>query len=178
MFVGAGDLRLATSSDLITWTMHSEIVLRREDCPDFASQAIDSGPAPFITKDGVVAILNATDSSHHGRVFVSLFDSQNPTKHLEICETPILEPQSDWERFGYLPNMVTATSMTFTGQEFRLYYSGADRCVGVATSPAPGMSQVSKAVAASDVLASSKKTKSKSKKKSKPKKKKDKICGV
>ena len=177
MFVGAGDLRLATSKDLVSWSMHPEIVLRREDCPAFASHSIDSGPSPFMSQDGIIAILNATDSYKHGRVFAALFDSQNPTSCSDIHKNPILSAQADWEKFGYQPNVVKATSMIFTGQEFRLYYSGGDRSIGIATSPIPRNFRKTKTSSKSEVLAAKSKPKAHKARKSK-KKTTDKICGV
>ena len=137
MYVGAEDLYLATSSDLIEWELKKKPVLKRSKCSSFAAKGIDSGPSPFQTKDGIVVLLNGTDRKNHVRVFAALFDSEDPSKTLADLKTPCLEAEHDWERFGYLPNCVRATGLSLIDDQFHLYYSGADRRIGMATAPVP-----------------------------------------
>jgi predicted GH43/DUF377 family glycosyl hydrolase len=137
MLVGAGDLYLAKSSDLLNWEIVEKPILSRTDCPDFAAGSIDPGPSPFVTKDGIVAILNATDKKNHTRVFAALFQADDPTECLATLKEPCLTAEADWERFGYLPNVVRATGLALRGDHFHLYYGGADRCIGMASAPVP-----------------------------------------
>jgi len=137
MLVGTGDLRLATSTDLINWELQPEPVLTTKECPEFAQRSIEPGPSPFLTKDGVVAILNGTDKKNHVRVFAALLDPDDPSKCIAYLREPCLEAQADWEKFGYLPNVVRATGLALRDEQFHLYYSGADRYIAMATSPIP-----------------------------------------
>ena len=137
MFVGAGDLWLASSTDLVNWELNSKPTLKREDCPDFAAQSIQPGPSPFLTKDGVVIVLNATDKRNYTKVFAALLDGKDPSQCLAHLKQPFLVPEHDWEMFGYLPQVVRATGLTLIDDQFNLYYSGADRCIGMATAPVP-----------------------------------------
>ena len=137
MYVGAGDLYMATSKDLIEWEISSKPILKRSKCPDFASKGVSPGPSPFLTKHGIVALLNATDSKNHTRVFAALFDTENPGKSLAHLKSPCLVAEHDWERFGYLPNVVRASGLSLINNRFHLYYSGADRFIGMATAPIP-----------------------------------------
>jgi predicted GH43/DUF377 family glycosyl hydrolase len=137
MYVGAGDLYLASSTDLVEWELDPKPVLTRKDCPVFAGKSMDPGPSPFVTEHGVVLILNATDRRNHTRVFAALFDAENPAKCMAHLKKPCLSAESDWEKFGYMPNVVRATGLALRDGEFRLYYSGADRFIGMATAPVP-----------------------------------------
>lgn len=137
MYVGAQDLYIATSENLLEWDLQKKPILKRSKCADFASHGIDSGPSPFLTKDGIVVILNGTDRRGHVRVFAALFNAEDPGKCLAQLKKPCLEAQEDWERFGYLPNVLRATGLSLIDDRLNLYYSGADRYIGVATCPVP-----------------------------------------
>jgi beta-1,2-mannosidase len=167
MYVGAEDLYMATSSDLIEWELKKKPVLKRSKCADFAAKSIDSGPSPFLTKDGIVVLLNGADRKNHGRVFAALFDGEDPSKCLAQLKTPCLEPEHDWEKFGYLPNVVRATGLSLIDGQFHIYYSGADRRIGMATAPVP-----------KNYVPFLEEDSQESKTKEKPKEDKPKICGV
>lgn len=137
MYVGAGDLYVASSTDLIEWELQKKPVLKRAKCGDFAAKSVSPGPSPFFTTHGIVAVLNATDSKNHNRVFAALFDAENPTKSLAQLKEPFLKAEQDWERFGYLPNVVRASGLSLKNNSFHLYYSGADRFIGMATALVP-----------------------------------------
>ena len=137
MYVGAGDLRLASSENLVDWEMHPKPVLTRKKCPDFACKSIEPGPSPFLTNHGLVVILNGTVKKNHTRVFAALFQDDKPEVSLANLKTPFLEAESDWERFGYLPNVVRATSLILTRRGLSLYYGGADRYIGLMTAAVP-----------------------------------------
>ncbi|MCA9775710.1 MAG: hypothetical protein KC800_03305 [Candidatus Eremiobacteraeota bacterium] len=166
MYVGAQDLYLATSTDLIDWEMQPKPVLKRAKCGDFAKKSISPGPSPFLTKDGIVLVLNGTDMKNHVRVFAALFDPENPEKSQAQLKKPFLEAEHDWERFGYLPNVVRATGISLINETLHLYYSGGDRCVGMATAPVPAGFLPSLA------------KEEKAEKESKSKEPKQKVCGV
>jgi len=166
MYVGAQDLYLATSTDLIDWELDSKPILKRSKCGDFAKKSIEPGPSPFLTKDGLVLILNGTDMKNHVRVFAALFESDKPEKSSAQLKKPFLEAEHDWERFGYLPNVVRATGISLINDTFHLYYSGGDRCVGMATAPVPA--GFLPTLAEEDATVKEKKSK----------KPKEKVCGV
>lgn len=167
MYVGAQDLYLATSTDLIDWELQPKPVLKRAKCPDFAKKALDPGPSPFLTKDGLVVILNATDQKNHVQVFAALFESAKPDKMVAHLKTPCLVAEHDWERFGYLPNVVRATGLSLIDESFHLYYSGGDRHIGVVTAPVP-----------KNYVPFLAETEAEPEKKSTNKKNKPKVCGV
>lgn len=137
MYVGAGDLYVASSSDLLNWELHPEPVLKRKKGLPFASERIETGPAPFVTRHGIVSILNGIDENSQSRPFAALFDLENPQNCVAHLPKPFLEPQEDWERFGYVPDSIRVTGLSLRGDAFHIYYSGADRCIGLATAPVP-----------------------------------------
>lgn len=137
MYVGAGDLYLARSKDLVEWKLDSKPVLTRQKCPDFCASSIEPGPSPFATEHGIVVILNGTNIRRHTSVFAALFDSEKPHKCVASLKKPFLTAEADWERFGYMPNSVRSSGLALRNDKFHLYYGGADRCIAVASAPVP-----------------------------------------
>lgn len=137
MLVGAGDLYLASSTDLLNWELNSKPVLKRKKALSVALERIETGPAPFVTRHGIVAILNGIGEDLQSRPFAALLDLRNPQNCVAHLREPFLEPESDWERFGYVPNSIRVTGLSLRDDTFHLYYSGADRCIGLATAEVP-----------------------------------------
>lgn len=135
MLVGAGDLYVATSTDLLNWEIGAKPVLKRKKALSVPLERIETGPAPFVTRHGIVAIVNGIDSEKQSRPFAVLLDLKNPQNCVAHLREAFLEPQADWERFGYVPNSIQATGLSLRDDTFHLYYSGADRCIGIATAP-------------------------------------------
>ena len=61
-----------------------------------------------------------------------LLDLDDPSKVVKRHPEPILEPETDWELFGDVPNVVFACGAVLLGTELWVYYGGADTVVGVA----------------------------------------------
>lgn len=137
MLVGAGDLYMASSTDLLHWELNTKPVLKRKKALPFASERIETGPSPFVTRHGIVAILNGVDDCLCSRPFAALFDLQKPENCLAHLKEPFMGPEADWERFGYVPDSIRVTGLSLREDTFHLYYSGADRCIGSATARVP-----------------------------------------
>lgn len=137
MYVGAGDLYMASSMDLLNWELQSKPVLKRKKSLSFASREINTGPSPFITRHGIVAILNGTDARYRTRPFAALFNLEKPGECEAYLREPFMESEHDWERFGYMTDSISVSGLSLRDDTFHLYYSGADRCMGLATAPVP-----------------------------------------
>jgi predicted GH43/DUF377 family glycosyl hydrolase len=62
-----------------------------------------------------------------------LLDLKDPTKVLKRTEEPILEPQENWEIFGGVPNVVFSDALVEYGDQYYVYYGGADNYIALAT---------------------------------------------
>jgi len=65
-----------------------------------------------------------------------VFDRNDPRKLISRSDTPIFEPERDWEKSGQVPNVVFVEGMVRQGKRYLFYYGGADKYVGVAEAPA------------------------------------------
>jgi predicted GH43/DUF377 family glycosyl hydrolase len=104
----------------------------------FDSHTVEPGPAPIITRDGILLLYNGADDALCYRTGWALFDKNDPTRLIARCDTPIFEPKLDWERKNasesvhQVPNVVFVEGMIKKGDRYLIYYGAADSYVGVA----------------------------------------------
>jgi beta-1,2-mannobiose phosphorylase / 1,2-beta-oligomannan phosphorylase len=122
---------LAFSDDLEGWGDFREIMSPRHGCYD--SLKLGAGGPPIETELGWLVIYHGVDSDHVYRLGVALLDRDDPSQVLNRPTTPILEPTEPWEREGEVPNVVFTCGTAERGDDYYVYYGGADRVVGLAT---------------------------------------------
>lgn len=66
-------------------------------------------------------------------VRAALLDGENPAKILARTEDTILEPDTQYEKEGEIPNVVFPCGAVVIGGELFVYYGAADKYIGVAT---------------------------------------------
>jgi predicted GH43/DUF377 family glycosyl hydrolase len=159
MYWGEGEIRLATSNDLVHWTPVEGAdgeprVLMHARSGHFDSGLPEVGPPPVLRRDGIVLVYNGknaagangknTDSPHDPAlapgtysVGQALFAANDPAKLLARTEKPFFQPVLPWERSGqYAAGTTFAEGLVWFHHRWFLYYGCADSRVGVAMSPA------------------------------------------
>ncbi len=138
---------LSYSSDLIHWTEATQTPVLPRRLGKFDSRAVEPGPPPILTKQGIVLIYNGADDNLIYRTGVAVFDRHDPRKLLSRSDAPIFVPEKDWERVGQVPNVVFVEGMVKTRSAkdvvgswdyFLFYYGAADKYVGVAEARVTG----------------------------------------
>ncbi len=127
---------LAWSTDLLHWTdaLDQPVLPRRPG--RFDSRVVEPGPPPVITRDGIFLIYNGADDHLVYRAGWVLFDKNDPSKVLARADTPIFQPEEEWEKVGQVPNVVFVEGLVRVGKRWLFYYGGADKYVGVAEAQA------------------------------------------
>ncbi|MFO7153338.1 MAG: glycosidase [Caldicoprobacter oshimai] len=121
---------VAFSDDLKTWHDHTVVMKPIDGNWDCVKIGI-AGP-PIKTKDGWLLIYHGVDEYKVYRLGVALLDLSNPTKVLARQKEPILEPELEWEKNGYVPNVVFSCGHAVKDDVIYVYYGGADTVIGVA----------------------------------------------
>jgi len=123
------DVYVAYSDDLRAWTDHTRVM-----GPEFEWEAfkIGGGAPPIRTEAGWLEVYHGVDGGHCYRLGLVLLDLDDPSKVVKRHPEPILEPETDWELFGDVPNVVFACGAILFGTELWVYYGGADTVIGVA----------------------------------------------
>ena len=66
-------------------------------------------------------------------VAAALLDLKDPSKVIARRKVPILEPETPYELYGQVNNVVFPCGAVIIGEDLFVYYGGADSVIGVAT---------------------------------------------
>lgn len=110
-----------------------EIIMKpRETAWD--SKRIGIAGPPIETKDGWLLIYHGISKrTSHYHVRAALLDLKEPGKVLYRLHDPIFEPKMPYEKEGVVSNVVFPCGTAVIGDKIFMYYGGADKVVGVAT---------------------------------------------
>jgi len=123
---------LASSPDLVHWTDATDTPVLPSRPGQFDSRVVEPGPAPIVTRDGIVLVYNAADDALVYRSAVAVFDRKDPRKVLSRSPSSLFAPEKEWEKVGQVPNVVFVEGTVRKGNRYIFYYGGADKYVGVA----------------------------------------------
>ncbi|HKV61838.1 MAG TPA: glycoside hydrolase family 130 protein [Candidatus Acidoferrum sp.] len=127
---------LSSSKDLIHWTEETTTPVLPRRPGMFDSRVVEPGPPPIATPEGIVLVYNGADDKLVYRTGVAVFDRNDPRKVIWRSDTPIFQPEKEWEKIGQVPNVVFVEGMVRRGGTFFFYYGAADKFVGVAEADA------------------------------------------
>lgn len=88
---------------------------------------------PIKTPQGWLLLYHGVSWSTTYRVGAVLLDLDDPTIVRARTAIPLFEPEEEYERKGYVPNVVFPCGAVVRGGTLYMYYGGADSVVGVAT---------------------------------------------
>ncbi|HLP86445.1 MAG TPA: hypothetical protein VK153_01045 [Candidatus Paceibacterota bacterium] len=93
------------------------------------------GPSPIKTKYGWLILYHAMDyrNADRYRMGAMLLDLKNPTKILHRSNSPILEPEEDYENNGHKWGVIYSCGAVVKDGELFVYYGGSDKYVCVAS---------------------------------------------
>jgi predicted GH43/DUF377 family glycosyl hydrolase len=106
----------------------------KDEMPDTDKLGI-SGP-PIETKYGWLLLYHAVSRKTQPMTYyvsAALLDLNDPSKVIARRRVPILEPETPYELFGQVNNVVFPCGAAIIGQDLFVYYGGADSVIGVAT---------------------------------------------
>jgi predicted GH43/DUF377 family glycosyl hydrolase len=96
---------------------------------------VGTGPPPIKLDSGWLVLYHGVSIERIYRTGALLLDLDEPKKIIARTETPILEPEMEFERKGVVPNVVFPDGAVIHGGELLVYYGGADRVCCVASAP-------------------------------------------
>jgi len=105
------------------------------DPRELDSNYVGAGCPPIETRLGWVLIYHAAyliNAQIIYKVHVALLDLNNPSQVLANLPYPVLEPETAYERFGYVDNVVFPTASIQIDDTVYVYYGAADRCIACA----------------------------------------------
>lgn len=121
---------VATSVDFKNWEGHKPLLTTIPD--SWQETRVGSAGPPLETEKGWLLFYHAADRNNVYRLGLAVLDREDPTKVLFRTKEPILEPELSWEKEGLVPNVVFSCGAIKWNEGYLVYYSGADKAIGVA----------------------------------------------
>ncbi len=132
MYFGDSNIWIAKSKDMLHWRTSKEWIVVRPRRGYFDSMLVEPGPPPILSKEGILLIYNGADRDGCYYVGWALFSKKDPGRMIARAEKPILKPETRWERFGQVPNVVFSEALIKFQGRWHLYYGASDTFVCLA----------------------------------------------
>jgi predicted GH43/DUF377 family glycosyl hydrolase len=128
------EMWVARSPDLIRWGRHD--CLHGGDA-EWETGRVGAGTPPVRAEGGWLEIYHGnrapTRPGEVGRYSTGLLllDRDNPSKIVRRTTGSVFEPTADFERVGFVPDVVFPTGIVETDGSYLVYYGAADSCTAV-----------------------------------------------
>jgi predicted GH43/DUF377 family glycosyl hydrolase len=116
------------------WLKGSIIMSPKDELPDTEKLGI-SGP-PIETKEGWLLIYHCVSRRTQPMTYyvaAALLDLKDPSKIIARRKAPLIEPETHYELYGQVNNVVFPCGAVVIGDTLFVYYGGADSVIAVAT---------------------------------------------
>ncbi|TRZ51658.1 glycosidase [bacterium] len=128
---GVGKTYFAKSSTLTSW---QERILVFEERPGYWDcKRTGIGAPPIQTEKGWLLFYHGVDDANTYRLGIMFLDLKNPSQILYRSPEPVLEPEKDYEKSGYIDNVVFTCGAIEKNGQYYVYYGASDRVIGLAT---------------------------------------------
>ena len=97
------------------------------------SKKVGAATPPVKTKDGWVLLYHGISDDNTYRVGAVLLDIKDPVKIIGRTDSPILEPETSYEKEGVVPNVVFPCGTALLNSTLFVYYGGGDKVICVST---------------------------------------------
>ncbi|MBN1346772.1 MAG: glycoside hydrolase family 130 protein [Phycisphaerae bacterium] len=128
------EMWLARSPDLIHWGRNAYFLGGESG---WQTGRIGAGTPPIRTDEGWLEIYHGNRRpTKPGDVGVYsagavLLDTDDPSRIVRHTDGAVMEPEADYEREGFVPNVVFPTGIVDRGDVYQVYYGAADAFTGV-----------------------------------------------
>jgi predicted GH43/DUF377 family glycosyl hydrolase len=135
-FVGIGaHIWISFSPDMKHWGDHQILIPARKG-GWWDANKIGLSPPPLQTEQGWLILYHGVKNTAGGCIYrlgLALLDLEDPLKLLARSDEWVFTPEKDYEMTGDVNKVVFPCGWVAEGNEVRLYYGGADKCVALAT---------------------------------------------
>ncbi len=102
----------------------------------FETRNIGGGAPPVETKDGWLVIFHAVEETNQRRVYhaaAALLDKEDPRRVIGKLHRPLFSPTEEWEKQGFVSNVVFPSATAVFDGNLYIYYGAADTRIAVAS---------------------------------------------
>lgn len=123
-YIGKPEIWIAKSTNLRHWGEHEHLLGASKD--EWDTLKLGGGAQILKTPKGWLQIYHGVDERERYCLGALLLDLNNPNKILAKSETPILEPEEDYEVNGFFGNVVFSCGAIIEDEILKIYYGAAD----------------------------------------------------
>jgi predicted GH43/DUF377 family glycosyl hydrolase len=91
------------------------------------------GSQPIETEKGWLLFYHGVDEKNVYRLGIIFLDLEDPRKILYRSPEPIFEPTTDYEKFGFIKDVVFTCGAVEKDDKYYVYYGACDEVIGLAT---------------------------------------------
>lgn len=133
----APEMWLARSPDLVHWGQHAILHSGRRH---WESGRVGGGAPPLRTKSGWLVVYHGSLQARDNRVAgdvgeygagAMLLDLDDPARVIGNTREPFMTPEFEFEKSGFVNNVVFPTGVVTRDDRVQIYYGAADTCVGL-----------------------------------------------
>lgn len=121
---GKPNMWIAESPDLLCWGNHRFLMSCREGHWD--ETRIGASCVPILLKEGWLEIYHGADRDNRYCLGAVLLDKDQPWRVIARTKEPLLEPEMDYEKKGFLGNVVFSCGALYEHDQLKIYYGAAD----------------------------------------------------
>jgi predicted GH43/DUF377 family glycosyl hydrolase len=147
MYFGDTNIFLASSDDLINWTIceneenGNRIAVLHPRAGYFDSRLVEPGPFAWHQEAGIVLIYNASNAATFNDTALpkftyaagqALFDEKSPHKLIDRTNSYFIHPDKPYEKLGEVNEVCFVEGLVYLKEKWFLYYGTADSKVAVA----------------------------------------------
>ena len=125
--LGGHYMWIAESEDLQHWGNHRCLAHPRAGYWD--SKRIGAGASPIRTNEGWLEIYHGADSANRYCLGALLLDLYEPWKVIGRSHLPFMEPATEYERSGFLGNVIFTNGHVVDGDTITIYYGASDSVI-------------------------------------------------
>jgi len=128
---GVGQTFLAKSDTFTHWPERIPIFDRRKESWD--CQRVGIGSPPLETEKGWLLFYHGIGEDLVYKLGIMFLDLENPQNILYRSPEPVFEPETDYEKAGFVPHVVFTCGAIEMNDQYYVYYGAADQVIGLAT---------------------------------------------
>lgn len=147
MYFGDTDLFIASSDDLIHWTVAENeeskkmITVLHPRMGYFDSRLVEPGPFALLREEGILLIYNGSNAANFNDTSMpkftysagqALFDKNHPYKLVARTDSNFIHPDKDFEKAGEVNEVCFVEGLVYFKNKWFLYYGTADSKIAVA----------------------------------------------
>lgn len=147
MYFGDTDLFMASSDDLLLWTVmengenNKPMPVLHPRAGYFDSRLVEPGPYALLRPQGIVLIYNSSNAANNNDTLLpifsysaaqALFDKTQPWKLIDRSSSYFIHPDKPYERIGEVNEVCFVEGLVYFNSKWFLYYGTADTKIAVA----------------------------------------------